>query len=132
MSLRTDIQTRIIRKIRDYSFTPVTYDTGGYPAEGLSPLLPEIICNETGGDVTQNLGRDNNYVLHNWRFETVLTFQKEVDVTDFLMGFNLTFTSGRYAVIIVLGTSYSVEHPVTQGSHTGTKATITFVANVKR
>lgn len=131
MSLRTEIQVAIIQKIKSGIFTRIDY-TDGLPAEAAATLFPEVICNEVGGDLTQHLGRDHKYVLTNWRFETTIKFKQEVDVSDFFMGFNLTFTNSEYAVTIGLDSSYVPEHPVTQGSHVGTTVTVTFVVNLKR
>jgi len=105
------------------------YDTDGIPSESGTLLPVMVACNETGGSFGSLSGNTTSYDIDSWTFEAILRFEKEVDVTDFLLSFNLTFTyNNDYAVIIGLDSSFIAEHPVTQGSHGGTKYMITFTA----
>jgi len=140
MSLRTDIQTRIINKLKSGDYPQVKYDKrSDLPETGYQKLEPSVVCNEVEGQVNAATGAGTGYVMNGWRFEALMKFSKEVDVTDWLMTFNLTYVytdpndaTKTYAVFIVLDSNYSVEHPANDGSHQGTSVKLSFVANVKK
>ena len=139
MSLRTDIQTRIIQALKGGNYPVVTYSSSGLPVTGTQTLVPEVVCNEIEGQIVRAGGSGSGYVMQGWVFEALVKFSKEVDVTDSLMDFSLSYvytdptdSSKTYAVMIVFNSQYTSEHPVTQGSHTGTRVKLSFIVNIKK
>jgi hypothetical protein len=137
MSLRVAIQTKIIETLRDGTYPVVDYDKRtNLPVALSKSLTPEVVCNEIDGQINKAVGAASGYVMTDWHFEARVKFSSEVDVTEALMGFNFNFNyesgSSQYAVMIVMGSQYTPEHPPMDGSHQGTRVTLSFVVNVKK
>ena len=140
MSLRTDIQTRIITTLKAGDYPQVDYDKRtNLPSTLCRSYEPDVVCNEVEGQITKAGGSALGYVLKGWMFEALMKFPVEVDVTDSLMSFSLTYaytdpkdTTKSYAVTIELDSQYTPEHPAQDGSHAGTRVKLSFVANVKK
>ena len=62
-------------------------------------------------------------VLTGWDFDVIISFENEVDYSDFV----LALTNFSYAyddntlVMVTIGNSILVSHPVTKGAHHGTQ-----------
>lgn len=133
MSLRTAIQNRIIGTLKNGNYPMVTYTSEGYSQEIANTLTPEVVCNEVEASFNGPTQSSTVYVVSDWQFEALMKFSKEVDIVDFLIeNINLTFTHDSYAVVLESQSFCVLDQPATQGSHSGTQAKITFVANVKR
>lgn len=142
--LKVIVQTKILETVAAGTFYPVTYAPSEkegidvkVPTLGVTPVKPgSILCNETSAGLTDSSkqnSRAKGYSLRNWRFECNLSFAVEVSLTYFFTNEakDITFEVDGFMVSVSLA-DYTVEHPVRQGGHTGTKATVGFTVNSRR
>lgn len=142
--LRIAVQKKILETLIGGTFYPVIYtpttvagSTIPIPSVGTTPVNPvSVQCNEvTSGisDVAKFNPRSKGFVLRNWRFESHIEFSVEVSLSFFFTQElkEITFEVDEYFVSVSLA-DYTVEHPVQQGSHAGTKATVGFTVNTRR
>ena len=137
MSLRTTIQNKVVELVEAGTFTAVTY-TGNVATDTEELETPSsIVCNEVSGGLTDKAKTGATsvaYSLAGWRFECVVSFNKEVDTSTFLLGElkNLNFNVDNMLVSVTPTGDFNVTHPPRQGSHNGTKLTIGLTVNTRR
>jgi len=142
--IRIVVQTKILEVLSTGTYFPVTYAASikegidvKVPTVGTTPVKPsQILCNETSAglsDVSKFNSRGKGYSLRNWRFECNMSFAVEVSLSYFFTNEakELTFEADGFLVSVSLA-DYTVEHPVQQGAHTGTKTTVGFTVNSRR
>lgn len=136
MSVRTDIQKKIIETVKAGTFNAVSYDSSDLPIEGAAKVPSSVICNEVTGGITNTASRGAsslNYSISNWRFEVLAEFNCEVDTSYFLLNElkNINVSSDGVLITITPG-DFSTEHPPRNASHNGTKLRIGLTANIRR
>ena len=131
MGVRTDIQSKLIALFKVNQYEVVSYDSNGIPSVGAERETPRIVCNEVSAIMGTEAGSSVTQTLSGWVFDMILTFGQEVDYSDHIMSLdNLSYAySDEIAVIMAIGNSILVTHPVMQGGHTGTE--LRFNINVK-
>jgi hypothetical protein len=138
MSLRVDIQRRIMELLQGGTFHKITYDTAHLPIEDAEVLVPEsVYANELSGGLSDSASTGAtgfDMVLTNWRFEGVCEFTSEVDVSYFMLNElrKLNFNVDNLLVSIVPSGDFQVTHPPRNASHSGTKLTIGLTVNTRR
>jgi two-component sensor histidine kinase len=138
MSVRVEIQKAVHEKIKGGTFKKVTYGTDHYPVLSSAEAVPgSIICNEVSGGLSNSVkfgATSSRFTIRDWRFEVLVEFNCEVDVSYFLLNElnSITFNSDEGVVVISPSGDFGVEHPPRQGAHNGTKMKIGLTANIRR
>ena len=133
MSLRVQIQRKIQTTLDGLRYYAVFYDkASGLPEISTTLVDPSsLICNELGCTFSRSPGRNNDYTINDWQFQAIMSFTREVDVTEALFDINLNFTYDEKMVIIDLNNVSTVQHPVEQGPHEGTEVVMNFTVRIK-
>lgn len=134
MSLRVEIQKKLIELFRAGTFYVVSYDAAGLPSTGAEKLIPEsVICNEVSSSLAKKAGNDLTYTFSGWVFGVYCSFTKEVDYSEFVLEElkDICFTSNRCLVNATAGNSIVVQHPPRHGEG-GTQMRLNFNVTIKR
>lgn len=135
MSLRVDIQKRLIDLFKKGDFPVVKYDSSGIPSVADEKLIPAVLCNELSTGLVQKADSQGlGYVFNNWAFAVYCEFKKEVDLTGFILDDlkDITFNSSGYLITASVGGSVVIKHPPRQGAETGTVAQFNFNIKIRR
>lgn len=125
MSLRVDIQKKLIELFRAGTFYPVTYDVSGIPTASSEKLAPStVLCNESSASIAAKAdGQGLGYQFAGWSFTVYLNFTKEIDYSEFVLNElkDVIVNSGVVMATASIGGSVIVKHPPRQGAETGTE-----------
>ena len=131
MGVRTDIQAKLIALFKVKEYEVVEYDSDGIPSVTGEKITPRVLCNDVSAIMQAEAGHVVTQTLSGWVFDLILTFEQEVDYSDYILSLNnLSYAySNDLSVIMAIGNSILVTHPVMQGAHNGTE--LRFNINVK-
>lgn len=135
---RVQIQTNIIEVVSAGTFPVVEYDDDTHlPIEPTENAVPKtIVCNEVAAGISANKeysAMSLKYVLRDWRFECIIEFNKEVSLSSFIEELSpIKFATGGGLVADITFGDMQVEHPVRQGSHSGTRVTFGLTVQTRR
>lgn len=136
MSLKTDIQTQLTQSVRNGTFPIVSYDADDLPVLGVSKAPGSVACNE----LSSGLSDSSRYgatqakpVYRNWRWEVVVEWTCEVDVSYFIENeLSMNFNLDSLLVSVIPSGDFQVTHPPRNASHNGTKLTLGLTVNTRR
>ena len=81
-----------------------------------------------------NVGQVGTQKLRGWTFDLICNFNCEVDYSDFLLSLdNMSYAyNDNLLVVINIGNSILVQHPVRESSATGSQLRFNIIVTIKK